>query len=168
MLSFGSEALSVFAKIMLEEKMPITAVHEQNDARGAVLLLATAAKDFIGNVPVPLDREVALNNVYRLLEAYKSYAFFGLETPAVQSPGDTPETLTLLPPVERHVQDVRDALDRALSATFGEQPVEQALELVESVLRAVAYPEEHAQPSGEDRGKAKRFFEELVGNLHLS
>jgi hypothetical protein len=148
--------------------MPIMAVHEQNDARGAVWLLATAAKDFIGNAPVALDKEVALNNVYRLLEAYKAHAFFGLEAPAVQFPADTAETLTLLPPVERHVQDVRDALDYALSATFGEQPAEQSIEFVENVLRAVAYPQEHEQPSGEDRGKAKRFFEELIGNLRPS
>jgi hypothetical protein len=148
--------------------MPIMAVHEQNDARGAVWLLATAAKDFIGNAPVALDKEVALNNVYRLLEAYKAHAFFGLEAPAVQFPADTAETLTLLPPVERHVQDVRDALDYALSVTFGEQPTEQSVDFVENVLRAVAYPQEHAQPSGEDRGKAKRFFEELIGSLRPS
>jgi hypothetical protein len=148
--------------------MPIMAAHEQNDARGAVRLLAVAAKDFIGDEPVALDREVALNNVYRLLEAYKAQAFFGLEAPAAQIPGDTAETLTLLPPTERHVQDVRDALDHALSATFGQQSAEQALGMVEKVLRAVAYPKEHEQPSGEDRRKAKRFFEELIGNLHLS
>ncbi len=148
--------------------MPITAVHEQNDARGAVRLLATAAKDFIGNAPVALDKEVALNNVYRLLEAYKSNAFFGLEAPVVQFPSDTAESLTLLPPVERHVEDVRNALDHALRATFGKQSPEEALELVENVLRAIAYPQEHEQPSGDDRRKAKRFFEELIGNLHLS
>jgi hypothetical protein len=148
--------------------MPIMAVHEQNDARGAVWLLAKAAKDFIGNAPVALDREIALNNVYRLLEAYKAYAFFGLEAPAAQYPADTPETLTLLPPVERHVQDVRDALEYALSATFGEQPLEQSLELVENVLRAVAYPNDHQEPSREDRRKAKQFFEELIVNLDAS
>jgi hypothetical protein len=148
--------------------MPIMAVHEQNDARGAVWLLAKAAKDLIGNTPVPLDREVALNNVYRLLEAYRAYAFFGLEAPATQFPADTPETLTLLPPIERHVQDVRNALDDAFSVTFGEQPTEQSLALVEGVLRAIAYPRDYEEPSGEDRGKAKRFFEQLVGNLDAS
>ena len=157
-----------FNALTLEKQMPITAAQEQNDARGAVRLLAKAAKDFIGDEPVALDKEVALNNVYRLLEAYKAHAFFGLEVPAVHFPGDTAETLTLLPPVERHVRDVRDALDHALSTTFGEQSAEQALELVEHVLRAVAYPQEHEQLSGEDRGKAKRFFEELIEHLHVS
>jgi hypothetical protein len=151
----------------MEEEMPIMAVHEQNDARGAVRLLATAARDFIGSVRTDLDKELALNNVYRLLEAYRAHAFFGLEAPAVQSPGDTPETLTLLPPVERHVQDVRDALDHALSSTFGDNSTEKGLECIESVLRAIAYPEEHKQPSGDDKQRAALFFEELIKNLYL-
>src|SRR5882672_6494726 len=124
--------------------MPITAVHEQNDARGTVRLLAAAAKNFIGDAPEPLNKEVALNNVYRLLEAYRTNAFFGLEAPAVQFPRDTAETLSLLPPVERHMQDVRDALDHALNAAFAGQSTAQGLDLVENVLRAIAYPQEHA------------------------
>jgi hypothetical protein len=148
--------------------MPITAIHEQNDARGAVRLLATAAKDFIGNEPVALDKEVALNNMYRLLEAYRTHAFFGLEGSAHPPAPDTAETLTLLPPADRHVEDVRKALERALTTTFGDRSTEEALELVESVLRAVAYPETRNPPTTDDTRRTKRFFEELIGNLHVS
>jgi hypothetical protein len=151
----------------MEDEMPVTSVHEQNDARGVVRLLATAAKGFIGDEAMALNKEVALNNVYRLLEAYRAHAFFGLESPIDPLAPDTAETLTLLPPVERHVADVREALDHAFKATFDDQPAGDALVLIENVLRATAYPQEHEQPSMEDRGKAKRFFEELIENLHF-
>ena len=51
--------------------MPIMAAQGQNDARGTARLLAIAARDCVSNPTVATEQTVVLNNVYRLLEAYR-------------------------------------------------------------------------------------------------
>jgi len=145
------------------------AAHERSDARGAARLLASMALDCIGNPAIAGDQEVALNNVYRLLESYRTNAFFGLESPREQPTHDAAEKLTLMPPMERHVKEVRDALEQARAAAFAGKSKDQAVALIEKVLRAVAYPnlKDRPKPSAQDRKKATLFFKKLVEQLQL-
>jgi hypothetical protein len=152
----------------MEGSMPIMAAHSRNDARGAARLLAIAARDSIANPAVAHDREVALNNVYRLLEAFRANAFFDADLSARQSQQGTADTLTLLPPVQRNQGYVRDALDRAIGSAFAGESRDHAIEIVENVLRAVTYPNEFRMPSRVDQRRAAYFFDELLRNLQFS
>jgi hypothetical protein len=148
--------------------MPIMAAHNRNDARGAARLLASAARDSIANPAVARDREVALNNVYRLLEAFRVNAFFDTDLSTRQYPQGAAETLTLMPPIQRNQEYVRDALESAIQSAFADQSRDRAIEIVENVLRAVSYPNDFQMPSVDDQRKAARFFDELLRNLQLS
>jgi hypothetical protein len=89
--------------------------------------------------PKPLkpqkEVEVALNNVYRLLQAFRNDAFFGLELDAFPRSQGPAANLTLRPPVERNVRDVRNAIDQAISTAFPGRSRDQAIDAVEGVLR---------------------------------
>lgn len=148
--------------------MPIMASHEQNDARGVAHLLASTAVDCIRNPQIAPDSEVVLNNVYRLLEAYRVNALFGLESSDKHDPQDATETLTLLPPVERHIKEVRVALRYAITTVFEGRSKDQAILAVEDVLRRVTYPQPDQQPTKEERAKATHFFEQLLQHLNFS
>jgi len=140
------------------------AAHERGDARGAARLLALMALDCIDNPEMAAEQEVALNNVYRLLESYRSNVFFGLDTPR-QPFGRISDKLALTPPKERHVRDVREAIERARLAVFAKQSKERAIESVERVLRSIAYPERKVRSSPADKKKAALFFKTLLEQL---
>lgn len=74
------------------------------------------------------------------------------------------DKLTLRPPTEWHVKEVREALEQATAAAFAGLPKEQAIVAVENVLRSIAYPAS-ATASAADREKAASFFKELVERL---
>ena len=141
------------------------AVDERNDARGAARLLAMAARDCLQRPATVPDRLVVLNNVYRLLEAYRVNTFFGFEPPTERDRRHAGGSLTLMPPIERHVREVRDALEQATEETFAGQPKNKAIEMLEDVLRGLAYPENNVPPSEEDRTKAADFFETVLRRL---
>jgi hypothetical protein len=140
--------------------MPIMAAHERSDARGAARLLAHMALECIDNPKAAVNQEVALNNVYRLLESYRSNAFFGIDAPR-QPFRRFSDKLALTPPRERHVRDVREAIERARLEVFSDQPKDQAIESVERVLRALAYPQKE-RFSADDKKRASRFFKALL------
>jgi hypothetical protein len=144
--------------------MPIMTAHGQNDARIAAHLLATTAVECLRDPRVGPESEVALNNIYRLLEAFRLNPFFGTESPTRRNP-HAAETLTFVQPMVRHVREVKHALDGALSAAFAGQSREQAIEEVEGVLRAVAYPQRYIRPSPQQVGRATQFFEEFLSRL---
>jgi hypothetical protein len=150
--------------------MPIMAAHQRSDARGAARLLAGMALECINNPKVASDQEVALNNVYRLLESYRSDAFFGLEPLTQQRPQPSSEKLTLVLPMERHVKEVKEALERARAAAFSGQSKDRAIASIEKVLRAVAYPKLkiRPKPSVNDRKQAALFFKKFIEQLQLS
>ena len=147
--------------------MPIMAAQSRSDARSAARLLASTARDCINEPEAAPERETALNNVYRLLEAYRVNTFFGLEPPTKRYPEGAAETLTLMPPVEQHLREVRDALEQARAVAFADQSKDHAIEAIANVLRAVTYPQEFKQPSEIDRNNATRFFEEMLDHLKL-
>jgi hypothetical protein len=157
-----------FGKIYSEEKMPIIAANEQNDARGTARLLASAVSEYIKNPRRSAVYKTALNNAFRLLEAYRTNAFFGFEPPLQENSQETIETLTLLPPIERHVSDVRAALENAISEVFNDATEDQAIDTIEAVLRAAVNPKRFASPSAELRAKAATVFEKLGQQLQYS
>lgn len=148
--------------------MPIMAVDERNDARGAAYLLASTARECIDNPKIAQECEIALNNVYRLLEAYRVNEFFGVEPPVKQNPRGVAEMLTLLPPAERHVKEVRDALDGAKKTIFKDQSKDDAIEAIEDVLRLVAYPQPNQEIADKDRTQASLFFEQVLKRLNFT
>lgn len=141
------------------------AVHERNDARGAARLLASNALDCIRHPANALERAVALNNVYRMLEAYRVNAFFGLQPPKHQCPAGSQGKLSLMPPAQRHTKEVRLALEQSVTIVFGDTPKDEAIKTLEEVLRGIAYPEDFDTPSEEDRLKATHFFDEVLAHL---
>lgn len=144
--------------------MPIMAAHERSDARGAARLLAHMALDCLDNPATAIQQEVALNNVYRLLESYRSNAFFGIDTPRQPFRGVS-DKFALTPSRERHVRDVREALEHARLKAFSDQPKDQAIEAIERVLRALAYPKRNEHFSDDDKRRTSRFFRALLEQL---
>lgn len=145
--------------------MPIMAAHGQNDARVAARLLASTAVDCLRDPGRAAQWEVELNNVYRFLENFRANPFFGQEAPSKRTSAGAPETLSFVPPMERHVKEVRLALDRALNSIFVGQPREQAITELEKVLKGLAYPERFGEPSHNQLQKAANFFERVLQHL---
>src|SRR6266481_5845413 len=128
--------------------MPIMAAHDQNDARGSARVLAATVKKCIEEDYAPSKHKSALNNLYRLLEAYRAHRFVVFEYEPRSARG--PEALTLLPPPERNVVELRMALDRAFENVYRGRALDEAVDSVENVLRSIAYPEKMA-PDRVDR-----------------
>ncbi|WP_439401839.1 hypothetical protein ACNJYA_00645 [Bradyrhizobium sp. DASA03068] len=145
--------------------MPIMAAQGRSDARGTARLLASMALASIDNPSAGESQEVALNNMYRLLQSFRKDAFFGQEISSGEQAQTDPNRLTLRPPIERNVREVREALDQATQTAFGGQPRDQAIETVENVLRAIAYPTVAELPAPEVKARVVSFFQALVERL---
>ncbi len=143
--------------------MPIMAAHDENDARGSARVLANTVRKCMEIGKDPPKYASAFDNFYSMLEDYRSHGFVGFAY--VQSPTRGPEALTLLPPAERHVLDLRIAFDRALKKAYGDTDKDEALDIVEKVLRAVAYPDTGAVSSNEKQ-KVKAFLGAFIDNLY--
>jgi hypothetical protein len=145
--------------------MPIMAANAQSDVRGAAWLLVSAAQHYIEDPKnVPQSRD-ALNNVYRLLEAFRKNILFGPRP--LPSKNNAPlglEMLSIMPSSQRHLSEIREAIEEALSSSFSSTPKEQAVEKIEEVLRAAAAPDKF-EVSEEDRNSAKLFFSDLLKQL---
>lgn len=140
------------------------AAQGRNDARTAARLLADSAKDCLDHPATAPTHVVVLNNVFRLLEAYRVNTFFGVE-PVVGN--HSAEPLSLIPPLELHVKEVREVLERAIATAFAGQSKDQAIAQIGEVLKRVAYPEFGA-PTDADKAKATRFFSEISQNLQTA
>ena len=145
--------------------MPIMAANDQNDARGSAVVLANTAKRCVDAVQAPAKHVAALNNLFRLLEAYRSHRFLGFEYEPHAARGT--ESLTLLPPMERHVLDLRDALDKAIGDVYSDEDKNSALDSIENVLRSVAYPEKSLTSKESDRTRVSTFLETFIHNLYV-
>ena len=145
--------------------MPIMAASAQSDVRGAAWLLVSAAKDYIENpINVPPSRD-ELNNVFRLLEAFRKNVFFAPRP--LLAKNNAPHGLAMLsimPSSHRHLSEIREAMEEALSSSFSSTPKDHAVEKIEGVLRAVAAPDKY-QVSEEDRNGARLFFNALLKQL---
>jgi hypothetical protein len=154
----------IWVNLLEEPDMPIMSARQKNDARGTVRLLAVAARDTIRGHSTA-RREVVLNNVYRLLEAYRSTAFFGLEPSPRPYSARAAETISLLPRAERNVNDVKVAIEAAQAKAFPGRSKDQAIEAVANVLRGIVYPADFAKPTNDEVARAGDFFDEFVERL---
>lgn len=144
--------------------MPIMAAHDENDARGSARVLASTVRRCIESTEGARKHLSSLNNLYRMLEDYRSHGFisYGYEPPATRGP----EALTLLPPTDRHVLDLRVALDRALAEAYRGTNKEAALDSVESVLKSIAYPDSSSIVAEDDRRRVSEFLGAFIDQLY--
>jgi len=148
--------------------MPIMAANAQSDARGAAWLLASAAQKCIDDPHRAPEWQDALNNTYRLLEAFRRNVFFGTRPLRDWQSGQIEgEMLAMMPSSERHLSELRDAMESALASSFRSIPKEDAVEKISSVLRAVAAPERF-KASQDDIQGTKAFFSDLLKRLASS
>lgn len=148
--------------------MPIMAANGQSDARGAAWLLAAAAKDCMEDPSRGPDQETALNNTFRLLESFRSNAFFAFERKPYGRTSLGSESLTLTVPSQSHLGDVSSAIQRSIAAAFGGVDSNDAINAVEDTLRRVADPDKFGHPEGDSLERATTFFRELQSSLEAA
>jgi hypothetical protein len=144
------------------------AAHGTNDARGAALLLASAAKECVVNPTAAREKEIVLNNVYQLLQGYRAGTYADYRRRPNRPTEGAAGKLTLMPPTEHHVREVRSALDKAVHDVFDDLDRDNAVELVESVLKKIVYPDRFGPLPEGDRVRAERFFDAVLRNLHFA
>jgi hypothetical protein len=143
------------------------AAYERNDARGAARLLAIIACNSIADPTTATKRRVALNNVYRLLEAYRDNVFFGMEPPPVPHSDHTVGALSLFPSPQRHVDDVRAAMEASRQEVFADASKQTAIDKIESVLKIlIKSGQQNTEPT--DRDRAAQFFQSMAKRLELT
>lgn len=144
--------------------MPISSAHGEHDARVAAWLLAATALDCLQNPERAQEAETTLNNVYQLLETTRVNPFFGYErSDYSEAEGQAPVFLSSAR--ERHVPEVRSALDSALATHFEHQSREDALRAIGEVLKRLTYPEQFGPSSPDERSKVEHFFEAVKQQL---
>jgi hypothetical protein len=144
--------------------MPILATESRDDARGSARILALKASACLANRDSGASKEVVLNNVYRLLEAYKNDVFFEAGAANSESSLESSDFFSEYSR-ETHLADVRGAITSALEAVFGTRSVAQIIGRVEDVLRSVAYPDEYPSKSTEELKTTENFFDKVAMNL---
>lgn len=142
--------------------MAIMAASEWSDDRSTTLLMAQKALECLQDPKKVPAAATLLNNVYRLLEAFKGNPFFGY---VPEEPVETPDLDWATVAMEPHVADVRYAIEEALKAVFSGQPMEAAIGTVENVLRGMVAPEKFPAPKKADRERAAEFFSALSQRL---
>lgn len=140
--------------------MPIMSVVDRSDARASARVLALTAKRSIDGQLEGRTHRTELVNMLRLLNAYKAHGFGGYEYEARSPRG--PEALTLMPTADRHVVDLKFAIDDALKVTYGEGDKDEAIDQIDVVIRCVAL----AEPPEEDaRNRTIRFLDAFIDRL---
>lgn len=136
--------------------MAIMSVVDRADARASARVMARTAQRCIDGELERRTHRIELAGIYRLLNAYKAHRFVGYEYEPRSSRG--PEALTLMPGMDRHVVDLRTALDAALADTFGEGNGEQGIEFV---ILSVSQPD----PPAEHATRTSRFLGAFIERL---
>ena len=142
--------------------MPIVAANERGDVRGSTRFLANTVRGYVVNRPA-IDRfeKVYLNNLYRLLEGYRTHRVVAFEHGPKPATGSG--ALTLLRPTVSNVRDLRIALEKALRSVYGN--TEDAAVSVETVLMAIA---ESHKAKRRDADKTTRFLDAFIENLGVA
>ncbi|QXQ06116.1 hypothetical protein KX816_18330 [Sphingosinicellaceae bacterium] len=135
-------------------------VVERSDARASARVLAKTAKRCIDGELEAKTHRHALNNLFRLLNAYRAHGFAGYEYQARSQ--RTPEKLTLMPSTDRHVVDLGVALDSALTEIYGEEDRGQAINHIDLVIRCVAKSD---APDEGERARTSRFLDAFIHRL---
>ena len=138
------------------------AAYEQNDARDSARLLACRTLEGLQHRDRAPLLGNAMNNMYRLLQGYRSHEFYGYAEPRLENEGSLSSMLTSS---DRNVGDLSHALDRTFKSVFGDKDPVTALSCMKVVLRSVAYPEDGATPDPDELERAERFFTVFLSNL---
>lgn len=144
--------------------MPIMSATAQNDVRGTAWLLASATKQCLLDPATGNERFGTLNNVYRLLEAFRTNRLFALGRSGSDYPTRSADLYLASSSNDVHVIDIKEAMQTALATSFGATAKDEAIERLEGVLRSVLDPSQY-QSSAEDRQKADLFFTEMMNLL---
>lgn len=140
--------------------MPIMSAMDRNDARASARVLATTTKRCLDGQLVPVEHKVELKSMFRFLRAFRAHRFESYDYRPRSSRGV--ESLSLRPTPDRHVDDLRVALASALTDTFEGAAVEDAIDRVDQVIKAIAT--QHEAEEG-DRTLTSRFLETFVQRL---
>ena len=143
--------------------MPMMAAYEFNDARDSARLLASRTLDGLRDRELAPAFENAINNMYRLLQGFRSHRFYGFSE-RVPLENDGPHSASVRPS-DHNVGDLKHALEEAFHTAFGDEDRRSALDEIKVVLRMVAYPQAGAEPDQAELAKTERFFEVLLDNL---
>ncbi|GAA0332320.1 hypothetical protein GCM10009087_48150 [Sphingomonas oligophenolica] len=144
--------------------MPIMAVQEQNDARGAARVLARTIKKCVDDARDPARHKTSFRNMYHLLESYRSHRFIPLEYQPRSERG--PESLNILPSADQHVGDLRIALESALDQIYDDR--EKGIVSLEQVMRSMAYPDKLPAPQLEDKERTSEFLSTFIDRLYAA
>lgn len=144
--------------------MPLMAAYDQNDARDAARLLATMTLEGLGSGYRGLAVGNAMNNMFRLLQGYRSHGFFGFFETA-PADDEVMQTSSLLTSVDRNVADLKHALDESFVAVFNGQDPGEAIDDMKVVLRFAAYPSNEDVPDEGDKERTKAFLRTLLEKL---
>ncbi len=143
--------------------MPLMAAYEHNDARDSARLLASRTLEGLRHRDRAPALENAINNMYRLLQGYRSHRFYGY---VEQTPSDDERShSSMLRSSDRNVGDLKQALEEAFRSAFADQDPKIAIDGMKVVLQTLAYPEEGSIVDPVEVQRTTRFFEVLLQNL---
>lgn len=159
-LTLNEEECSCFVLEEGKSAMPMMAAYEQNDARDAARMLAhrtlagiRAEDNAAGN---------AIENMYRLLQGYRSHGFYGY---GEKAPSDDEASLSLMMSTDRNVGELKLALDHAFVVVFDDADRGAAIDRMKQVFLSSAYPEEGARAEPADREQTEQFLKALLDSL---
>ena len=140
--------------------MPIMSAMDKNDSRASARFLAVTTKRCVDVQLTPFEHRTELRGMFRFLNAYRSHGFVGHDYTPRNIRGA--EALSLRPTPDRHVGDLRLALEESLKEAFGENEApEVAIERIDAVIKAIATTEE----TPADREETSLFLAALIGRL---
>jgi hypothetical protein len=144
--------------------MPIMSGRGWDDARATTRLLVGTAVECLQNPKKAPERVTALDNIYRLLESFRTNPIFGFTAIERRGHAKAVDAFTISPPREKHLTDVRDVISDAIAVAFRGKSTDQAVVEVEEVLRLLAYPNK-GKPTKPAVQRATRFFTEVSKRL---
>lgn len=109
------------------------------------------------------EHENAINNMYRLLQGFRSHRFYGYVEPVL--PEGEATLSSMHGSSDRNVGDLKSALEVAFSKAFAGKEAGAAIDDIKMVLRAVAYPEPGSNLHPGEVRRTTEFFEVLLHNL---
>lgn len=143
--------------------MPLMAAYEQNDARDAARMLATVTLEGLRHDRRGRSVGNAINNMYRLLQGYRSHGFYGYVDDVRAD--DEASLTSLLTSSDRNVGELKHALDATFESVFKNEDRGEAIEGMKVVLRMAAFPREGDQPDPAGIAQAEIFFSTFLHNL---
>ncbi len=138
--------------------MPMMAAYQQNDARDSARLLASMTLEGLNNPKRGQELGHAINNMYRLLNGYRSHSFYGYVDHEVRED----QFSSLLANSDRHIGELRAAFDHSFTLVFDGKEPSEAIDAMKSVLQGVVRDQE-VDPV--PLGKTKDFFVQFLSCL---